>query len=356
MAYTSNCSCGRLQGGERPGGRQQCWCFTADWKYTATYHAGGGGGSSLFVCELFLGHIGYISLKKPKTSFISLSSFFLQKRTKKITKKKCLSGALGGRDVCALTAVFSPCTASFLRGCCKSSRFLSLDLQPEGGTSPNFGGYQAGTQRISRNRGLGTSILVPSLRRKKKWKTSGTCPLPESLQTRTLQQNNHYCLCRLFFFFLSTRGKNCYLLHTGLKSRDLAWERSWNKSGGGTTKTAVQPGPLSHTSSALLSTCLVLQNRHCPSFFLYLFGKKKSSSQSWNRQSGGGELAKLFKRKTGLIMHMLVHIQYTARVHVCIWLDLLYPLSPAPQPSSPYSVSKNSLSAPFEDKIINISE
>lgn len=33
-------------------------------KYTATYHAGGGeGGNSLFVWELFLGHIGYISLK-----------------------------------------------------------------------------------------------------------------------------------------------------------------------------------------------------------------------------------------------------------------------------------------------------
>lgn len=28
-------------------------------------------------------------------------------------------------DVCAPTAVFLPCTGSFLRGCCKSSRFLS---------------------------------------------------------------------------------------------------------------------------------------------------------------------------------------------------------------------------------------
>lgn len=84
-----------------------------------------------------------------------------------MTQKKCLSGALGGRDVCALTAVFSPCPGLFLRGCCTSSRFLSLDLQPEGGTSPDFGGYQAGTQRISRNRGLGTSILVPSLRKEK---------------------------------------------------------------------------------------------------------------------------------------------------------------------------------------------
>lgn len=107
-----------------------------------------------------------------------------------MTQKKCLSGALGGRDVCALTAVFLPCPGLFLRGCCKSSRFLFLDLQPEGGTSPDFRGYQAGTQRISRNRGLGTSILVPSLRKKNFW----TCPLPESLQTHILQRNNHYCL------------------------------------------------------------------------------------------------------------------------------------------------------------------
>lgn len=164
---------GGSKGGERPDGRRQCWCFTADWKYIATYHAGGwggGGGSSLFICELFLGHIGYISLKTKNILHFFIIIFLAKTYKKKKSQKKCLSGALGGRDVCAVTAVFSPCTASFLRGCCKSSRFLSLDLQPEGGTSPDFGGYRAGTQRISRNRGLGTSILVPSLRKKKKKK------------------------------------------------------------------------------------------------------------------------------------------------------------------------------------------
>lgn len=276
MAYTSNCSCGRLKGGERPDGRQQCWCFTADWKYTATYHAGGEGGGSLFVCELFLGHIGYISLKNQKhLSFLYHHFSCKNLKTKKMTQKKCLSGALGGRDVCALTAVFSPCPGLFLRGCCTSSRFLSLDLQPEGGTSPDFGGYQAGTQRISRNRGLGTSILVPSLRKEK---TFGLALFQS--RSRLTSFNETITIACVVYLFLSTGGKNCFLLHTGLKSRDLARERSRNKSGGGTTRTAVQPGPLSHTSSALLSTCLVLENRHCPSL---LGGKKWKKKTSLNQ-------------------------------------------------------------------------
>lgn len=269
MAYTSNCSCGRLKGGERPDGRQQCWCFTADWKYTATYHAGGEGGGSLFVCELFLGHIGYISLKNQKHLSFLYHHLSCKNLKKKMTQKKCLSGALGGRDVCALTAVFSPCPGLFLRGCCTSSRFLSLDLQPEGGTSPDFGGYQAGTQRISRNRGLGTSILVPSLRKEK---TFGLALFQS--RSRLTSFNETITIACVVYLFLSTGGKNCFLLHTGLKSRDLARERSRNKSGGGTTRTAVQPGPLSHTSSALLSTCLVLENRHCPSFFGGTNGEK----------------------------------------------------------------------------------
>lgn len=245
-----------------------------------------------------------------------------------MTQKKCLSGALGGRDVCALTAVFSPCPGLFLRGCCTSSRFLSLDLQPEGGTSPDFGGYQAGTQRISRNRGLGTSILVPSLRKEK---TFGLALFQS--RSRLTSFNETITIACVVYLFLSTGGKNCFLLHTGLKSRDLARERSRNKSGGGTTRTAVQPGPLSHTSSALLSTCLVLENRHCPSFFGGTNGEKNFFKSIMKQTEWGGGISKtLFKRKTGLIMHMLVHIPYTARVHVCIWLDLLYPLRPRPLP------------------------
>lgn len=85
------------------------------------------------------------------------------------------------------------------------------------------------------------------------------------------------------------------------------------------TKTAVQLGPLSHTSSALYLPVWCYKTDTVPLFYFYFFGKKKSSSQSWNRQSGGGELAKLFKRKTGMIMHTLVHIQHTARVHVCVY-------------------------------------
>lgn len=264
--------------------------------------------------------------KKTKNIFHFFIIVFLAK--KKDTKKKCLSGALGGRDVCALTAVFSPCPGLFLRGCCKSSRFLSLDLQPEGGTSPDFGGYQAGTQRISRNRGLGTSILVPSLRKKHKLldlPSSRVAPDSHPSTKQSLLPVSSICFC-------PPGGETAFYSTLDLN------QGTWHEKGVEINQEEARTGQrssrdLCHTPrlhSYLPVWCWKTDT--VPLFWGEKMKKKKTSlNQSWNRQSGGRGISKtLFKRKTGLIMHMLVHIQYTARVHVCIWLGLLYPLSPGP--------------------------
>lgn len=118
------------------------------------------------VCALFMGHIGYISLKTKNIFFFFLSSRFSQKleTTKKRRRKK-------------------------LR-----------------------------TQKLRR-----TSSLVPSLKKKKKTKKNfkkplGICPLPESPWTCVVQQKKKktitFCLCCLFVrLFLKTCINE---LHTGL--------------------------------------------------------------------------------------------------------------------------------------------
>lgn len=172
MAYTSNCSCGRLKRRREARRTATVLVFHSRLEIYCDIPCRRMRRRRKFTVYLWtISRSHRVHLFKNQKHLTFLYHHFSCKNVqikKKKSQKKCLSGALGGRDVCAVTAVFSPCTASFLRGCCKSSRFLSLDLQPEGGTSPDFGGYRAGTQRISRNRGLGTSILVPSLRKKKK--------------------------------------------------------------------------------------------------------------------------------------------------------------------------------------------
>lgn len=95
----------------------------------------GGGSVPVCVCALFMGHIGYISLKTKNiiVLFFPLSSRFLQKleTTKKTTV--CFSCALWGRDawfVSLQAAAFSPSLGSFLRATPGRSCILEVHSGP----------------------------------------------------------------------------------------------------------------------------------------------------------------------------------------------------------------------------------
>lgn len=188
-------------------------------------------GCSLYVSVHCLWVTSGTSLfKKPKTSF-SLSSRFSQKleTTKKKKKKKSMFQLCTPRLRCLCSvslqaAAFEPHLGSSSGPHVGKLYPGDYNLQPEGRasqyvtghfcTSGFFGGGSGSMQGPSayQQKQGHTSSLVPSL------KTFGICPLPESLQTRIIQQNNHYCLCCLFacLFVL----ENLHLLHTGHESRN----------------------------------------------------------------------------------------------------------------------------------------
>lgn len=162
----------------------------------------GGGSVPVCVCALFMGHIGYISLKTKNiiVLFFPLSSRFLQKpETTKKNHSLFQLCTLRQRDawfVSLQAAAFSPSLGSFLRATPGRSCILEVHSGP-----PNLKvvpasihayiwiyrkqvmsahltlGVQAGIWRISRNKRR-TSSSVPSLKT-----LCGVVfdPLPESL-------------------------------------------------------------------------------------------------------------------------------------------------------------------------------
>lgn len=213
-----------------------------------------------------------------------------------------------------------------------------------------------------------TSRLVPSL------KTFGICPLPESLQTRIIQQNNHYCLCRLFVRLFVP--ENLHLLHTGLESSN--WRPKWGVEQSGRTghwdggrvsdvpwilaqHQHWEPRPPPTPSPALLFTCLVLEIRCSPFFFKVTWTQRqlelklKYASQSWIRQGSGAgapkraELANRSLKETKAWVEYAHSSSYTVYnqeyiMGVCVYMarSLCFPLSlspPEPRPGfGPYPV------------------
>lgn len=165
---------------------------------------GGGGGSvPVCVCALFMGHIGYISLKTKNIIFLSLFSFIIKVFAKPRNYKKnhslfqlCTLRPRRLISVSLQAAAFSPSLGSFLRATPGRSCILEVHSGP-----PNLKvvpasihayiwiyrkqvmsahltlGVQAGIWRISRNKRR-TSSSVPSLKT-----LCGVVfdPLPESL-------------------------------------------------------------------------------------------------------------------------------------------------------------------------------
>lgn len=141
------------------------------------------------VCALFMGHIGYISLKTKNVFFFIIKVFSQKLETTKKKKKKkkvCFSCALQG--LCSVSAscrLLTPSGLVLWATCGEAvSRWFISDLQSEGRASQyitghfctsGFGvGVQAGTQCIGRNRDT-PQVWYQVL------KLFGICPLPESL-------------------------------------------------------------------------------------------------------------------------------------------------------------------------------
>lgn len=141
-------------------------------------------GRRFTVCLWTVSRSHRVHLFKNQKHLLS-SSFFLAKtneKKKNHTKKSVWVVHLEAEMSVLWLPSSRPARARSCGDAVNPAHFFSLDLQPEGGTSPDFGGYQAGTQRISRNRGLGTSTMVPSLRKKRKnfWDLPSSRVAPDS--------------------------------------------------------------------------------------------------------------------------------------------------------------------------------